>query len=89
MEFEWDETKRQTNLHQHKVDFVRVLPAFSDRGRKVVVDDRRDYGEVRFNMLGQVGDRVFHVTYTLRGEVICIISARKANERERKRYERQ
>lgn len=40
-------------------------------------------------MLGQVGDRVFHVTYTLRGEVIRIISARKANERERKRYERQ
>ncbi|MCD2175590.1 BrnT family toxin [Rhizobium sp. C4] len=89
MEFEWDETKRQTNLHQHKVDFVRVLAAFSDPERKTVVDDRRDYGEMRFNMLAKVGERVFHVTYTLRGDVIRIISARKANEREQKRYERQ
>jgi len=89
MEFEWDETKRQTNLHQHKVDFVRVLAAFSDPDRQTVVDDRRDYGETRFNMLAKIGDRVFHVTYTLRSDVIRIISARKANEREQKRYERQ
>ncbi|MET3613334.1 uncharacterized DUF497 family protein [Rhizobium aquaticum] len=89
MEFEWDETKRQTNLHQHKVDFVRVLATFSDPDRKVVVDDRKDYGEVRLNMLAKVGGRVFHVTYTLRSDVIRIISARKANEREQKRYERE
>lgn len=89
MEFEWDETKRQTNLHRHKVDFIRVLTAFSDPNRKVAVDDRKDYGELRLNMLAQVAGRVFHVTYTPRGEVIRIISARKANERERKRYERQ
>ena len=89
MEFEWDETKRQTNLHQHRVDFVRVLAAFSDPDRKSAIDDRKDYGEVRFNLLAKVGGRVFHVTYTLRGDVIRIISARKANEREQKRYESQ
>ena len=48
-----------------------------------------DYGEDRFHVLGQIDERVFFVTYTLRAEVIRIISARKANQREVKRYENQ
>jgi uncharacterized DUF497 family protein len=39
-------------------------------------------------MLASVRGRIFHITYTERGAVTWIISARKANERERRRYEK-
>lgn len=55
--------------------------------RKVVRDDRKDYGEVRYNMLAKVQGRVFHITFTERGEILWIISPRKANQREQRRYE--
>jgi len=49
-------------------------------------DTRKDYGEARYNMLAKVNGRVFHVTFTERGEITWIISARKANKREQRRY---
>jgi uncharacterized protein len=61
-----------------------VVVGFADPGRKVVNDTRKDYGEVRYNMLARVNGRVFHVTK--RGEITWIISARKANKREQRRY---
>ena len=60
--------------------------AFHDPDKMIWVDDRRDYGEIRFNMLAQVKGRVYHVTFTERGNLTWIISARKANEREQKTY---
>ncbi|ABD87803.1 BrnT family toxin [Rhodopseudomonas palustris] len=54
---------------------------------KVVRDPRKDYGEVRYNMLAKINGRLFHVTYTERGEITWIISARKANQREQRRYD--
>jgi hypothetical protein len=52
----------------------------------IAQDTRKDYGEARFNMLALGEGRVFHVTYTMRGDVTWIISARKANKREQRRY---
>lgn len=69
------------------IDFADVLVAFVDPDRRVVEDTRKDYGETRYNMLAKVEGRVFHLTYTERGEVTWIISARKANKREQRRYE--
>lgn len=86
MEFDWRPAKRDWTLAERGVDFAEVLIGFLDVNRKIVVDDRKDYGEIRYNMLASVHNRIFHITYTERGEVIWIISARKANERERKRY---
>jgi uncharacterized DUF497 family protein len=63
-----------------------VVAGFADPGRKVVNDARRDYGEARYNMLARVDGRVFHVTFTERGKITWIISARKANKREQRRY---
>jgi uncharacterized protein len=51
------------------------------------VSNTADYEEERFNMLAKCGSRVFHITFTMRGSVTWIISARKANKREQKRYE--
>jgi uncharacterized DUF497 family protein len=68
------------------IDFADVVVGFADSGRKVVRDTRKDYGEVRYNMLARVDGRVFHITFTERGAITWIISARKANLREQRRY---
>jgi uncharacterized DUF497 family protein len=86
-QFEWDEAKRRLNIQSRGLDFVDAIGAFSDVRRMIWEDCRRDYGEVRFNMLARTHGRVVHVTFTLRGAVVRIISFRKANERERRRYE--
>jgi uncharacterized protein len=47
-----------------------VLVGFVDAARKVVRDNRKDYGEVRYNMLASVNGRVFHITFTERGGIL-------------------
>jgi uncharacterized DUF497 family protein len=87
MEFGWHAAKREKTLAERGVDFEDVVVGFSDPRRIITRDARRDYGEARYNMLAQCEGRVFHITYTLRGELTWIISARKANRREQRRYE--
>lgn len=87
MQFGWTEAKRDKTLAERGVDFAAVTVGFLDPDRRIVRDARKDYGEERFNMLAKCGSRVFHVTFTMRGTVTWIISARKPNDRERKRYE--
>jgi uncharacterized DUF497 family protein len=86
MEFAWDPTKRESNLAKHGVDFADVFPCFGDSRRLIWQDTRQDYGEVRFNMLAALAGRVMHVTFTERDEATWLISARKANDREQRRY---
>lgn len=50
-------------------------------------DDRRDYGELREVGFAPIGDRVFCVVFVQRGEVMRIISLRKANAREVTSYD--
>ena len=88
MEFDWNPAKCAKNVPERDIDFADVVVAFADPTTKVAKDDRRDYGEQRFNMLAKVEGRVFHVTFTERGKVTWIISARKANQREQRRYEK-
>jgi len=87
MEFEWDEAKSETCLAQRGFDFAYVLRAFIDPNRLVSHDKRWDYGEDRFQLLGSIEHRIFHIAYTLRGSRIRIISARKANQLEVEYYE--
>lgn len=87
MNFDWHDGKRDRTFAERGIDFAEVVMGFIDPNRLVARDDRVDYGKIRYNMLALVGGRLFHVTYTLRGPVTWIISARKANKREQKRYE--
>ena len=89
MDFNWDDIKNDTCLKERGFDFAYAVQCFMDPHRMISRDSRFDYGEDRFHVLGQIDKRVFFVTYTLRAEVIRIISARKANQREVKRYENQ
>jgi uncharacterized DUF497 family protein len=87
MEFEWDETKSDACFTERGFDFAYVAQAFFDPDRLVEIDDRYDYGEERYRLMGRIQGRLFVVVYTLQNGVIRIISARKANQREIKRYE--
>ena len=54
------------------------------------IDDRENYGELRFIALGRVETEVYRVVYTWRGEgLIRIITAQKAGRHERETYYRQ
>jgi uncharacterized protein len=68
------------------VDFDDALRVFLDPRRLVAEDDRRDYGERQVRVLGVVDDRTLLVVCTWRGGVCRLISARRADARERCRY---
>jgi uncharacterized protein len=80
--FEWDPNKEEDNLRKHGVDFTTASEIW-DGSVFERVDDRRDYGEVRFVAFGEVAQRILAVVFTWRGMTRRIISARKANPRER------
>ena len=88
MEYEWDEAKRLSNLKKHGVDFADALE-FDWEGALVQLDNRFDYGEQRFLALGLFRDRIHSVAYTKRHGVTRIISFRKAEKREARRYEKE
>ena len=64
VDFEWDEDKAADNYAKHKVTFATARLAFADLFAVEWFDDRFDYGEERFNMLGMAEDRLLSVTYT-------------------------
>jgi uncharacterized DUF497 family protein len=55
---------------------------------RVLEDDRKDYGEIRLQLWGLIGGRLHIAVVTPRGEDLRVISLRKANTKEVKRYEK-
>ena len=86
--FEWDETKRQTNIRKHGIDFVDI-PSLFDGITVTFEDTRYDYGETRFITLGLLKSHVIVVVHTERNQNIRIISARKATKHESELYFKQ
>lgn len=87
MEFEWDEAKNIANIRKHKIDFADV-PRMFEAQMLIELDTRTSYGEDRWVGTGFLFRGVAVVVWTERiGNVIRIISARKANNYERKRFE--
>ena len=87
MDFEWDEAKSEACAKARRFNFDYAAFAFTDPNRIVEPDSRHDYGKDRFRLIGMIEGRLYVVIYTLRGTLIRIISARKATQREIKRYE--
>ncbi len=87
MNFEWDDTKSENCFRERGFDFAYAARAFFDPNRLVRADNRRCYGEDRYQLMGVIQQRLFVVVYTPRQDSIRIISARKANQREIKHYE--
>lgn len=86
MRYEWDERKREETLKKRGVDFEDVK-GFEWATARIIMDDRFDYGEDRHVATGFIGGCLHVMAFTLRGEVIRLISLRKANARERRNYE--
>ena len=92
MKYVWDEKKSRQNLAKHKISFETAMLVFEDP-HGINRLDRVTDGEERWQMLGLGGGIVLLlVAFTYRkeddGEVIRIISARKATPLERRIYEK-
>jgi uncharacterized DUF497 family protein len=87
MDFEWDEDKSITCYLTRGFDFAYAAFAFADPDRIIRQDHRFIYGEDRYELIGRIEGRLYVVIYTPRDDRVRIISARKANPRELKRYE--
>jgi uncharacterized DUF497 family protein len=87
MRFEWDETKRRSNLRAHEIDFAAVERENIFGGETVTrLDDRVEYGEMRFHTLGLLRGQVVAIIHTETDEVVRLISARKATKNEENIY---
>ncbi len=87
--FPWDERKAASNIVEHGVTFDAARDMFTDPFAIEQLDDRENYGEDRFTIIGMARGRVLFVAYTMRGESIRIISARGAEPYERREYHEQ
>ncbi len=84
--FEWDDRKGRENIVKHGVDFVRAAMIF-EHPVITAIDDRKQYGETRHRALGYVDDDFYVVIYAWRGKARRIISAWKAGENGKRRYQ--
>jgi len=87
--FEWDERKAVANKRKHGISFAEAKTAFLDEDARVIPDPEHSEDEERFVLLGlSISVRVLVVCHCYRkdGEVIRIISARKADRDEIEQY---
>jgi len=85
MRFEWDEAKDARTMQERGFGFDDASRIFS--GHVVSwADNRRDYGEQRFRAVGETEGDILHVVFTWRGDVMRIISVRRANRKEVRRW---
>jgi uncharacterized protein len=86
MEFEWEEDKRHRNVERHHLDFLDGVLVLS--GEYYCRYSPR-HGEERWLAIRSLGGIEIAVVFTLRGErgdIIRIISVRRAKRRERRQY---
>lgn len=90
--FEWDDNKAEANFRKHGIQFEEAALVFDDP-LAVTEQDRIENGEQRWQTIGMVGGYLLLlVAHTLRFEdegieVVRIISARRVDRAERRRYE--
>ncbi len=80
---DFDPAKEATNLAKHGVSLARWI----DLDIKVAfVDDRRDYGEVRYRAYGFIDGVAYYLAFTNRNGNVRPISLRRAHTKEIRRY---
>ncbi|EEF3249293.1 BrnT family toxin [Salmonella enterica] len=89
--FEWDEVKAASNYRKHGIRFEEAARVFDDPFH-LSIQDRYENGEYRWQSIGMVrGCMMVVVAHTTRfedgTEIIRLISARRAERRELRRYE--
>ena len=89
LHFEWDRRKAAANEKRHGISFEEARSVFSDERAKLIDDPDHSEEEDRFVLLGLSSTlRVLVVCHCYReeGNVIRIISARRATAKESKSY---
>jgi len=90
IEFEWSQAKARANLRKHGISFEEAKSVFYDEYARQFFDEDHSKDEERFLLLGKSNrSRILIVCHCEResGDIIRIISARKATAKERKFYE--
>lgn len=85
MLYEWDENKNQKNIKKHGFDFIDADFVFNNP-HFIYQNLRKDYGETRFVVIGQIEEIIVVLVYTERGVKKRIISLRRAKDHERKTF---
>ncbi len=86
MQYEWDYDKDSINIAKHGVSLA-IIETFEWGSARVVIDDRRNYGETRYIANGFIQERLHIIIFTLRNDIaVRVISVRKANKREIRSY---
>jgi uncharacterized protein len=83
---EFDSDKNEVNRCKHGIPLAAAAQLDFDAAL-VVADERRDWREPRFRAFGPIGGRLHVLAFTMRGGALRAISLRKANAREKRRYE--
>jgi uncharacterized DUF497 family protein len=87
--FEWDPRKAASNERKHSVSFDEAMTVFADWDSITIADPDHSEGEERFLVIGlSVRGRLLVVSHAERGDNTRIISARRADVRERRKYGR-
>ncbi len=93
-DFEWDDAKNIANFGKHGVTFEHARLVFADAFAVSEIDDRKEYGEDRFNIVGMVQGTLLFVAYTERvvqdefgtRDCVRVITARRATKHEQNDY---
>ena len=86
--FDWDEGNVSKNWASHKVSPHEAEQVYFNRPLIVADDVKHSGTERRYFVLGQTdANRALFVAFTLRGDLIRVISARDMSRRERKVYQ--
>ncbi|MBA3448660.1 MAG: BrnT family toxin [Pseudaminobacter sp.] len=82
-EFEWDENKRLSNFQKHDIDFPDA--ALSLLQAHLESPSNRQ-GERRTKAICRTSERIVIVIFTMRGKICRIISARRADRNDQRKY---
>jgi uncharacterized protein len=81
----YDPAKRAKTLKERNLDFEDAELVFA--GRAITAEDaRHDYGEIRYSTVGRLRGRMVLVIWTPRGDARHVISMRKTNAKETRRF---
>ena len=85
MRISYDPAKNEQNIRSRGLSFDSAAD-FDFEGALYAVDERREYGETRYIAIGMLGVRLHVLCFAETADGIRVISFRKANAREVKRY---
>ena len=89
MTFEWDEAKNEDNIEKHHISFEMAQEAFFDKKRIIIEDKKHSKKEKRYFCIGNDGNDILTVRFTMRNDNIRIIGAgywREGRERYEKKH---